>query len=60
MMIPNAKSINTIRIKRFKDAITEAVSKKSSFYLELLTEYQQETESSPLEIAAALASTRGP
>ena len=56
MMIPNAKSINTIRIKRFKDAITEAVSKKSSFYLELLTEYQQETESSPLEIAAALAS----
>ena len=57
MMIPDAKAINAIRIKRFKDCITTTLEKKeSAFYLKLLNEYQVETEAAPMEIAAALAS----
>ena len=56
MTIPNAKAINAIRIQRFKASITENIAKKSSaFFLDLLTEYQKETQAQPLEIAAALA-----
>jgi ATP-dependent RNA helicase DeaD len=57
MSIPNAKMINALRIKRFKTSITEAIAKKAStFYADLLNEYQQESQAEPLEIAAALAS----
>jgi len=57
MSIPDAKAINAIRIKRFKDCITATIEKKASaFYLKLLNEYQLETEAQPMEIAAALAS----
>ncbi len=56
MTIPNAKAINAIRMQRFKSTITETMAKKTSaFFLELLAEYQKETEAQPLEIAAALA-----
>jgi len=56
MTIPNAKAINAIRMQRFKASITENIAKKSSaFFLDLLTEYQKETQAQPLEIAAALA-----
>jgi ATP-dependent RNA helicase DeaD len=57
MTIPDAKTITKIRIQRFKDAISETIQNKpSSFYLDLVTEYQQATDAQPLEIAAALAS----
>ncbi len=57
MSIPDVHAINKMRIQRFKSAVTQTIADKSStFYLDLMTEFQQESGASPIEIAAALAS----
>ncbi|MGB1239272.1 MAG: DEAD/DEAH box helicase [Pseudomonadales bacterium] len=56
MTLPSAKDINTRRIDRFKAQISETMgSADLSFYADLLTEYQRESDCDPLHIAAALA-----
>ncbi|MDZ4849060.1 MAG: DEAD/DEAH box helicase [Pirellulaceae bacterium] len=57
MMIPNAKTINAIRIKRFKEKISETIGNGATkFFTKIIAEYQSETSAEPLAIAAALAS----
>lgn len=53
---PTAEEINKIRVKRFKDQITEASADKDlTFFKEMIAEYAEET-GKPMEmIAAALA-----
>ncbi|ACL71201.1 DEAD/DEAH box helicase domain protein [Thioalkalivibrio sulfidiphilus HL-EbGr7] len=56
MHMPTAGDVNAQRIARFKERINEALgSDDLEPFLELVTDYQQETGAEPLEIAAALA-----
>ncbi len=57
MSIPTSASVNTQRIARFKQKITDVVEAGNlDFFIKLMEEYQAETETSAIEIAAALAS----
>jgi ATP-dependent RNA helicase DeaD len=56
MELPSAADINVKRLDRFKQQISETMdSQDLSQYLDLLTEYQQEHDTDPINIAAALA-----
>lgn len=57
MSLPSAKDINSKRVDRFKQQISETMDNSDlSLYMDLLSEYQHEHDSDPLHIAAALAS----
>ncbi|KAA9134169.1 DEAD/DEAH box helicase [Marinihelvus fidelis] len=54
--LPTADTINTIRVERFKQSITEMIDEGGlEFMRNLLGQYQKEHEVPALEIAAALA-----
>jgi ATP-dependent RNA helicase DeaD len=54
--VPSVEDVNTTRVARFTDAITDALaSDKLSFYRELVTDYEQEHDVPAADIAAALA-----
>jgi len=56
MPIPTAKTINTLRQRRFKDKITAGMSHPQFRLFEsLIEEYQKETEAEPGKVAAAIA-----
>jgi len=56
MDLPSAADINTKRIDRFKQQISDVLDNKDiSQFLDLLTEYQHEHDTDPMHIAAALA-----
>jgi ATP-dependent RNA helicase DeaD len=56
MHMPTAGDVNTQRVARFKARIAEALEADDlEPFLELVTDYQQETGADALEIAAALA-----
>jgi ATP-dependent RNA helicase DeaD len=56
MTIPSADDINEKRMDKFKQQIGDTIKNVDlSFYQQLITEYQQEYESEPALIAAALA-----
>lgn len=56
MSMPTSQMVNTQRIARFKQNITEALSsRQQEFFLKLIQEYQEEQDIPPIEIAAALA-----
>ena len=56
MNMPSVKAINQQRIARFKQRIADTLANEDlSLYVDLISQYQQEHESSPLTIAAALA-----
>ncbi len=56
MQMPSVKAINEQRIARFKQRITDTLSDGDvSFYVDLITQYQQEHDVSTLTVAAALA-----
>jgi ATP-dependent RNA helicase DeaD len=56
MKFPTAKAVNELRTKAFKQKISDTISNLDlSMFQSLITEYQKETETDPLEIAAALA-----
>lgn len=57
MQLPSTDDINEKRVQRFVDRITETIeSGDLSFYQELLADYQSQTDTDPMMIAAALAS----
>ncbi len=57
MSLPSPKDINLKRVDSFKAKISEVMDNSDlSLYLDLLMDYQQEHDSDPLHIAAALAS----
>ncbi len=56
MELPSAADINVKRVDRFKQRISETMdSTDTSMFLDILADYQQEHDSDPLHIAAALA-----
>lgn len=56
MELPSIKTINTKRVETFKEKITETIKSGSTeFYKNLILEYQENTESELIDIAAALA-----
>ncbi|WP_027857260.1 DEAD/DEAH box helicase [Marinobacterium jannaschii] len=56
MDLPSAADINVKRVDRFKQRISETMdSTDTSLFLDILADYQQEHDSDPLHIAAALA-----
>ncbi|MDQ6975355.1 MAG: DEAD/DEAH box helicase [Mariprofundaceae bacterium] len=56
LVLPSTDQINDKRIASFKQKISDTIANAdTSFYLQLLEQYQQENEASTLEIAAALA-----
>ncbi|MCG5499813.1 DEAD/DEAH box helicase [Ectothiorhodospira lacustris] len=56
MHMPSARDVNERRIDRFKQTITDTlVGEDLSFFQNLVTEYVQEHDADPQEIAAALA-----
>ncbi len=55
--LPTTEEINDQRVERFKNSITEKIeSGELSPYLEILQNYQLETDQAGIQIAAALAS----
>ena len=56
MQVPSAKEINLQRIERFKQDIADTIANENlATYDQLLSEFQQEQDASPMQIAAALA-----
>ena len=55
MEIPSLTQVNTKRITRFKDKITDTLTGNFDFFRKLIEEYQQESEVDTLDIAAVLA-----
>lgn len=56
MQVPSAKQINQQRIARFKQDIADTIRTENlATYDQLLSEFQQEHDTSPMQIAAALA-----
>lgn len=56
MNLPSAQDINAQRVERFKQKIEQTLERENlDFYRQLLTEYQESTETPAIEIAAALA-----
>lgn len=57
MELPSAADINVKRLDRFKQQISDTMdSQDLAQYIDLLTEYQHEHDTDPINIAAALAS----
>lgn len=56
MQLPTASDINTQRINRFKQRITDTLDNEElDFFIELVESYQKEHAAEPLKVAAALA-----
>lgn len=56
MQLPSTEDINVRRISKFKDRIAQSLANDDlAFYENLLGEFQQESETDTLKIAAALA-----
>ncbi len=56
LSLPSTETINSKRITRFKQQITNTLATAElEFFESLLTQLEQETDTSPLKIAAALA-----
>ncbi|OUR64502.1 ATP-dependent RNA helicase [Marinomonas sp. 42_23_T18] len=56
MELPTASDINTQRVSRFKQRITDTLDNADlDFFIELAESYQKEHEAEPLKVAAALA-----
>ncbi len=56
MELPTAADINSNRMARFKQRISDTLDNEdTSLFLDLLTDYQQEHDTDPMQIAAALA-----
>ena len=56
MPLPTVEDVNTTRVARFTDSITEALtSEQVSFFRDLITDYEQEHDVPAADIAAALA-----
>jgi ATP-dependent RNA helicase DeaD len=56
MTIPDNKAMNAMRIQRFKDDLTTALSSEPpTFFVEMLKQYQAETNADSLTLAAVLA-----
>ncbi len=56
MELPSIKDINTSRVSRFKEKIIETIEAQNlDFFSQIITEMQQEKETSSEQIAAALA-----
>ena len=56
MPLPTVEDVNTTRVARFTDSITEALaSDKLSFFRDLVTDYETEHDVPAADIAAALA-----
>ncbi len=56
MELPSTKTINTVRIERFKKRITETLAANDlTFYYQLVEQYHQELNIPEADIAAALA-----
>ena len=56
MKMPSTSDINAQRIVRFKQQITDTLaSGELDLFLPLVTDYQQENDADPIQIAAALA-----
>jgi len=56
MKFPTAKAVNELRTKAFKQKISDTLTNHDlTMFQNLITEYHNETEADPLEIAAALA-----
>ena len=56
MKFPTAKAVNELRTKAFKQKISDTLSNHDlSMFQKLVSEYQEETSTDPMEIAAALA-----
>jgi ATP-dependent RNA helicase DeaD len=56
MALPSVESINLKRVAKFKERISTALGKDTSFYQDLISSYLQENEVEPEKVAAALAS----
>ena len=56
MKLPTVRAINLRRVENFKKGISRALQTDISFYRELIREFSEETDASPEDIAAALAS----
>ncbi|MFW2437917.1 MAG: DEAD/DEAH box helicase [Arenicellales bacterium] len=56
LKFPTAKAVNELRTKAFKQKISDTLTNHDlTMFQNLITEYHNETEADPLEIAAALA-----
>ena len=56
MTLPTASDINTQRVNRFKQRITDTMDNEDlDFFLELVQSYQKDNDVDPLKMAAALA-----
>jgi len=56
MSLPSVEDVNTTRVARFTDSITEALgSDKLSFFRDLVTAYERDNDVPAADIAAALA-----
>ncbi len=56
MTLPTLQAVNDVRVQRFKDQITDALSQEGlSFFETLVSEYESEHNIPAVEIAAALA-----
>ncbi len=56
MGLPSVSDINQQRVARFKQTLTEVIEKAdTTLFREVITAYQQETDTSMLDIAAAFA-----
>ncbi|MFT6836068.1 MAG: ATP-dependent RNA helicase DeaD, partial [Francisellaceae bacterium] len=56
MKLPSAKDINLIRVENFKEKISETIqSEDLSFYKDLISNYQENSELDIVDVAAALA-----
>lgn len=52
---PSIKKVNERRIAAFKQRITDALAQNISFYETLISQYVEETNATPLQVAASLA-----
>lgn len=56
MAMPTVNDINLQRVERFKNKISQTLSEQDlDFYISLIGQYQQEHDTDPVNIAAALA-----
>ena len=55
MKLPSIKDINLKRVEKFKENISTALQKDTSFYQDLISSYLKENDVAPEKVAAALA-----
>ncbi len=56
LQLPSKKQVADVRVTQFKQQITAAIGEQDlAFFRELLVNYAEETQSEPLDVAAALA-----